>query len=68
MVAERDDVGAGGEDGVGHVGGEAEAVARVFAVDDGKVDAEARAQSGQACHHRVAAGPADHVAQKQDSH
>ena len=68
MVAEGYHVGAGDEQRLGHVGGKAETVRGVLAVDDGEIDAQIAAQLRQDGVHRVAAGAADNVAQKQDAH
>ena len=68
VVAQRDRVGAGGQDGFGHVGRQAEAVAGVLAVDHHQVGAQVGAQLGQAGGNGVTAGAADDVAQEQDSH
>ena len=67
MVAEGDHVGAGLQEGPGHVGGEAEAVGGVLAVHHHEVEPEAIAQSGQGGGQRVAAGAADDVAQEKQS-
>ena len=68
VVAEREDVGAGGEQGARHLGRQAEAVRGVLGVDHREIDAQPRAQVGQRGGDGVAAGATDHVAQEQDAH
>ena len=48
--------------------GDAEAAGRVLTVDDDEVEPEVGDQAGQAFPDRAAAGPADHVAKKKQSH
>ncbi len=62
------DVGARGEQCVGHVGREAEAVRGVLGVDDREVDAQRLPQPRQRHAHGITAGASDHVAQEQNSH
>ena len=62
MVAERDRIGAGGEEAVRHAWREAEPVTGVFAIDHGEVDPQLTAQLGQVALHRLTSGPADHIA------
>ena len=68
VVAQRDHVGAGGEQRARHVGGQAEAVRGVLGVHHREVDAQRLAQPGQRGGHRLAAGAPDHVADEQDAH
>jgi len=68
VVAEGDDVGAGGEQGAGHVGGQAETVRGVLGVDDHQIGTQVLFQPRQSRRDRVPAGAADHVTQEEDSH
>ena len=68
VVAQRDHVGAGGEQRARHFGRQAEAVRGVLGIHHREVDAQARAQVGQRGGDGFAAGAADHVAQEQDTH
>jgi hypothetical protein len=47
VVARRDHVGSGGEELLGELGGQADAVGRVLAVDDAEVDPELVLELGQ---------------------
>ena len=58
MVAERDHVGAGGQQLVGDLRRDAESVGGVLTVDDAEVDVELLAQGWQALFDRAAAWPA----------
>ncbi len=68
MVAERDRVRAGGEQPVGQARRDPDPVRDVLAVDDADVDPELLAETGQEAFDRVAAGPADDVADEEDAH
>jgi hypothetical protein len=68
MVAERHGVGPGLEEFVVDLLGDAEPTGRVLAVDDNAVEVPALAQARQAVQHRLAAGPPDDVAEKQEAH
>ncbi len=65
VVAEGNDVGAGGEQVGGHGGCEAEAVAGVFAVHHDQIEGKGFAQAGQGGDDCVAAGAADDVAEEE---
>jgi hypothetical protein len=62
VVAERQHVRPRREQGLRHVGGEAEAVAGVLGVDDGQVDPQRLPQFGQGRGGALPAGAADGVA------
>ncbi len=68
MVAERHDVGAGGQQLLQDRLGDAEAAGRVLAVDGDEIERVAGAQPGQLLDHGVAAGAADDVAEEQQTH
>ena len=68
MVAQGDDVGAGGEQRARHVGRQAEAVRGVLGVDHREVDPQILAQTRQPGGDRIPAGAAEDVAQKQYPH
>ena len=68
VVAERDRVGAGGEELVADRLGDAEAAGGVLAVDDDEIEPPARAQRRQAVDQRRAAGAPDDVADEQQPH
>ena len=68
MVAERDGVGAGLEQLLQDGLGDAEAAGRVLAVDDDEVERVAPAQAGQRLDNRLAAGAADDIAEKEETH
>ena len=68
MVAERDRVGAGGEELLADRLGDAEPAGGVLAVDDDEIEPPARAQARQAVDQRRAAGAADDVADEQQPH
>ena len=68
VVAERDRVGAGGEELLGELRGQADAVRGVLAVHDAEVDLELLAQVAQAGLDGPAAGSAEDVAQEEDPH
>ena len=68
MVAERHGVGAGLDQLVENCLGDAEAAGGVLAVDDDKVERVAAAQAGQRVDYRLAAGAADDVAEKEETH
>jgi hypothetical protein len=66
MVAERDDVRAGGEKAVRELARDAGAVGDVLAVDDADVDAELGAQRRQSPFDGLAAGDAEDVCEEED--
>ena len=66
VVAERDHVGAGGEDPLGELGRDPAPVGGVLAVDDAEVDAELLAQRGQAHFHGAPAGRSEDVGEEED--
>ena len=66
VVAERDRVGAGGEDPLGELRRDAHAVGDVLPVDDADVGVELRPEIGEAGLERVAAGSADDVRDEED--
>jgi hypothetical protein len=66
VVAERDHVGAGGEQPVGELRGDAGAVGRVLAVDDREVGCELLAQRGQALLDGAPAGGAEDVGKEEE--
>ena len=68
VVAERDRVGARGEELLGELRGQADAVRGVLAVHDADVDLELLAQVAQAGLDGPAAGSAEDVAQEEDAH
>ena len=68
MVAERDRVRPGREQHLGEPRGDSHPVGDVLAVDDADVDLEPLAEARQQALDRVAAGPADDVADEEDAH
>ena len=66
VVAERDHVRAGGEEALGQLRRDPDAVGDVLAVQDAERDAELVAQARQARLDRAAAGRADHVSDEED--
>ena len=68
VVAERHHVGAGIEQLLEDGLGDAEAAGRVLAVDDDEIELVALAQAGQRIDDRLAAGAADDIAEKQQTH
>ena len=68
VVAEGHDVGAGEQDLVADRLRDAEAAGRVLAVDDDEIEPPALAQGRQALDDRVAARPADDVAEEEEAH
>ena len=66
VVAERDRVGAGGEEAVGQLRRDPDAVRDVLAVDDADRGIELRPQRRQPVLERLAAGPPDDVADEED--
>lgn len=67
VVAERDDVGAGGEDPVGELGRQAATVRDVLAVHDAEVGFELGAQIRQARLDRTPSRRAEDVGEEEDS-
>ena len=67
VVAERDDVGAGGEQPVRQLRRQPPPVRGVLAVDDAEVDAELLAQPRQPLLDRAAAGGAEDVGEEEDA-
>jgi hypothetical protein len=67
VVAERDHVGARGEQPVGELAGDARAVGGVLAVDDADVCGELRPQRGQALLDGAPAGDAEDVGEEEES-
>jgi hypothetical protein len=67
VVAERDHVGAGGEEPVGELRRDPRAVRDVLAVDDRDVGAELLLQRRQALLDGVAAGDAEDVCEEEES-
>ncbi|CAD5248465.1 conserved hypothetical protein [Bosea sp. 46] len=68
MVAERHDIGAGGERLVADRLGDAEAAGGVLAIDDDAVELPALAQAGEAILDGEAAGAPDDVTEKEQTH
>ncbi len=68
VVPERDDVGAGGEEPVGELGGDPDRVGDVLAVHDAQVGADLLAERRQPRLDRAAAGDAEHVGYEEDPH
>jgi hypothetical protein len=66
VVAEGDDVGAGGEQALGQARRDARAVGDVLPVDDADVGRELRPEALQAVLERIAAGPSDDVPDEED--
>ena len=66
MVAERDDVGAGGEELVGELRRDPDAVGDVLAVDDREVGVVPLAQRREVLLHGAAAGGAEDVCEEED--
>jgi hypothetical protein len=66
VVAERDDVRAGGEQPLGDPRGDAGAVGGVLAVDDAEVDGELVAKIGQPFLDRPPSGDAKDVCDEED--
>jgi len=67
VVAERDRVGAGGEQLVGELRGDAHSVRHVLAVDDAEVDLELLAQGREALLDRAPAGGGNNICDEQNS-
>jgi hypothetical protein len=67
VVAERHYVGAGGEQLVGELAGDAGAVGDVLAVDDAEIRRELLTQRGQALLDRPPSGDAEDVCEKEES-
>ena len=68
VVAERDRVGARREQNLGEPRGDPHPVRDVLAVDDAQVDLVALTEAGEQALERIAAGPADDVADEEDAH
>jgi hypothetical protein len=66
VVAERDHVGAGGQDSVGELRRDPDAVRRVLAVDDAEPSAELLAQRSQPLLERTPSRRADDVTDEED--
>jgi hypothetical protein len=66
VIAERDDVGTGGEDPLGELRREPAAVGGVLAVDDAEGGAELLAQARQALLDRSAPGRAEDVCDEEE--
>jgi hypothetical protein len=66
VVAERDDVGAGGQQPLRELRRQPAAVGRVLAVDDAEVRAELLAQGGQPLLDGAAAGGTEDVCDEED--
>jgi hypothetical protein len=66
VVARRDHVGAGGEELLGQLGGQADAVRGVLAVDDAEVDPQLVLELGQPVRDRPPAGRAEDVTDEED--
>jgi hypothetical protein len=66
VVAERDDVGAGGEQLVGEFPRDARAVGRVLAVDDAEVGSDVRPQRRQALLDGAPAGDAEDICEEEN--
>jgi hypothetical protein len=67
VVAERDDVGARGEQLVGELAGDSRAVGDVLAVDDAEIGGELFAQSRKAFFDGASAGDAEDVREEEKS-
>jgi len=67
VVAERDHVGARGEQPVGELAGDARAVGRVLAVDDAHVGGELLPKRRQAFLDGASSGDAEDIGKEEDS-
>jgi hypothetical protein len=66
VVARRDHVGAGGEELLGQLGSQSDAVRGVLAVDDAEVDPQLVFELGQPVRDRPPAGRAEDVTDEED--